>query len=414
MLRFAAMLSRLGDRISYARLSLNLLVYLTIAIVLFLITVVVPAVAFDVPEVDQGQGETQRATILRVLEERTEDGPRGRLRYQRLEVEVAGRVVEIEHSAGELDARQLDLEAGDRVLVSSPPGGPEPRYFIVDHVRDSQLWVFGLVFVVLVLLVGRWQGVTSLIGMAASLLVILRFIIPGIVSGHSPVTISIIGAAVILATSLYLAHGVNRKTTTALLGTTFALASTAALAVFAVDFAKLSGLADEQAATLNIFTSGGINPQGLLLAGMIIGALGVLDDVTVAQSSAVFELRAANPGLTPLDLFRRAMNIGRDHIASTVNTLFLAYAGAALPLLILLSLQAESTGTLVTQEFLATEVIRTLVGSIGIVASVPITTALAAASTRVWLPWMEPGSPLIEQRGVFVSDEGTGSPNSSG
>lgn len=377
------MLVRLLDRVPYERVSLNLLVYTLIALMLFFITVVVPAVEFDVPAVQQDQGETQRGTILRILDDRTEDGPRGIHRYQLLVAEIAGEAVQIEHTAGEFDARQLDLSPGDQVLVRSLTDSPQPVYFIVDHVRDSQLWTFTLAFVALVLIIGRWQGVSSIVGMIASLLVILRFIIPGIVAGHSPVTISIIGAAVILATSLYLAHGVNRKTTTALLGTTVALALTAGLAAFAVDFAKLTGLADEHAASLNIITSGGINPQGLLLAGMIIGALGVLDDVTVAQSSAVFELRSANPALKARELFGRAMNIGRDHIASTVNTLFLAYAGAALPLFILLSVQAEPTGTLVTQEFLATEVIRTLVGSIGIVASVPLTTALAAASINL-------------------------------
>ena len=377
------MLARLLDRIPYERVSLNLFVYTIIAVVLFFVTVVIPAVDFDVPDVRQDLGETQRATILQVLDDRRESGPRGLQHYQLLLVDIDGEPVQVEHVSGELDARQLELEQGDRVLVRSLDDSPQPTYFVVDHVRDSQLWLFVLAFIVLVVAIGRWQGVTSLIGMAASLLVILRFIVPGIMAGHSPVTISIIGAAVILATSLYLAHGVNRKTTTALLGTTVALALTAGLAAFAVEFAKLSGLADEQAANLNIITSGGINPQGLLLAGMIIGALGVLDDVTVAQSSSVFELRLANPQLRASELFRRAMNIGRDHIASTVNTLFLAYAGAALPLLIVLSLQTGPTATLVTQEFLATEVIRTLVGSIGIVASVPLTTALAAASTNL-------------------------------
>ncbi|HEY7293898.1 MAG TPA: YibE/F family protein, partial [Dehalococcoidia bacterium] len=180
-----------------------------------------------------------------------------------------------------------------------------------------------------------------------------------------------------------LSHGINRKTTTALAGTAIALALTAVLASVSIGLARLSGLADDEASTLNIITRGGINAEGLLLAGMIIGALGVLDDVCVAQASAVFELRAANQALHGFELFERAMNIGRDHIASTVNTLFLAYAGAALPLLIILSLGTESASTLISREFLATEIVRTLVGSLGIVASVPLTTALAAWSLNL-------------------------------
>jgi uncharacterized membrane protein len=218
--------------------------------------------------------------------------------------------------------------------------------------------------------------------MAASLLVILRFIIPGIASGADPVTISLIGAAVILATSLFLSHGVNGKTLTALAGTTASLVVTAILASLAIDMAHLTGLGDEDSRTLRILTQGAISSEGLLLSAIIIGSLGVLDDVCVAQSSAVFELRAANPFLGARDLFSRAMNIGRDHIASTVNTLFLAYTGSALPLLVILSLQTEPLGTLVNREFLSTEVLRTLVGSIGIVASVPVTTALAAFVSR--------------------------------
>ena len=246
-------------------------------------------------------------------------------------------------------------------------------------------------FAAFVILVARWQGALSLVGMVLSLLVILRFIIPGIVDGYDPVVISVIGAVVIMASSLYLSHGINRKTTTAFLGTGIALALTAVLAGIGISLTQLSGLADEQAATLRIITDAGIKPEGLLLAGIIIGALGVLDDVCVAQASAVFELKSANPALHGWDLFERAMNIGRDHIASTVNTLFLAYAGAALPLMIILSLETEPASVLLNRDFLATEIVRTLVGSIGIVASVPLTTALAAWSLGVSPD--EPSSP---------------------
>jgi len=214
--------------------------------------------------------------------------------------------------------------------------------------------------------------------MAASLLVIIRFIIPGILAGYDPVLISVIGAFVIMLPTLYLAHGINHKTTVALAGTAFSLALTAALASLCIVIAKLSGTASEEAAVLRSLSEGRINAEGLLLAGIIIGALGVLDDVTVGQASTVFELRRANPRLGITELYRRGMNVGRDHIASTVNTLILAYAGAALPLLIVLANQPEPVGTLINREFLATEIVRALVGSIGIVAAVPATTVLAA------------------------------------
>ena len=368
---------KFSGRIPYERLSIDLGVFTLIGVVLLATTVIVPELFFDSPEIRQDFGETRKATVRNVLEETRQSSPRGIELRQRLELDVGGQPITVDHVQGLQDARLLDLEAGDRVLVNRSSVHGEDTYSIVDYDRESSLWVFAVAFALLVVAVARWQGVWSLAGMAASLLVILRFIIPGIVAGHDPVIISILGAMVIMASSLFLSHGINRKTGTALVGTTLSLALTAGLAILAVDVARLSGLADEQSAVLNILTSGGINPEGLLLAGIIIGALGVLDDVTVAQASAVQELKAANPLLQGRDLFRRAMNVGRDHIASTVNTLFLAYAGAALPLLILLSLQTEPTRILVSREFLATEVFRTIVGSIGIVASVPVTTALA-------------------------------------
>jgi uncharacterized membrane protein len=323
--------------------------------------------------------------VRRILEERTEPGPNGPQFHQRLEVELKGGVVTIDRTEEPNDQHHLELHAGQKVLVTSSPSGDsgERLYFISDYVREGSMYIFAIAFAAFVILVARWQGATSLLGMVLSLLVILRFIIPGIVDGKDPVTISVIGSVVIMASSLYLSHGISRKTTTALGGTAIALALTAVLASVTISMARLSGLADDNASTLNIITKGGINAEGLLLAGMIIGALGVLDDVCVAQASAVFELNAANRSYTGWVLFDRAMNIGRDHIASTVNTLFLAYAGAALPLLIILSLGTESTSVLLNREFLATELVRTFVGSLGIIASVPLTTAIAAWSLGV-------------------------------
>jgi uncharacterized membrane protein len=372
------------ERLKTDRQFLHVSVGGAIAVALLLLIVVVPALLFDTPRANVDQGTTEKGTVTRILDEHFEEGPGGRELHQRLEVQLASGPVTIDRTESEHEAQHFDLKPGRKVLVSSSPGaGNERLYFVADYVRDGSMWIFVIAFAAFVILVARWQGATSLVGMALSLLVILRFIIPGIINGYDPVVVSVIGSVVIMASSLYLSHGINRKTTTALGGTAIALAITAILASVSISVARLTGLASDEASTLHIITQGGINAEGLLLAGMIIGALGVLDDVCVAQASAVFELKAANPALHGWDLFERAMNIGRDHIASTVNTLFLAYAGAALPLLIILSLQTEPVSILLNREFLATEIVRTLVGSIGIVASVPLTTALAAWSLGV-------------------------------
>jgi uncharacterized membrane protein len=261
-------------------------------------------------------------------------------------------------------------------------------------VRESALLWVAVAFVAMVLLTGRLVGAMSLLGLAASMLVLLRFVVPGILSGHNPVLISVLGAIAIMATTLFLSHGVSRKSGVALAGTAISLVLTALLATIAIAAARVTGVASEDAATLQVLGGGGISASGLLLGGIIIGALGVLDDVTVAQASAVFELRRANPLLGALELYRRAMNVGRDHIAATVNTLVLAYAGASLPLLMLLAIQGESLGIQLNREFVAIEVLRALVGSIGIVAAVPLTTSLAALVARRTA--VDGGTPLIE------------------
>ncbi|HEY8491175.1 MAG TPA: YibE/F family protein [Dehalococcoidia bacterium] len=368
--------------------------YAGIAAVLLLVTVVVPALGvFDVPELPAPQGRTLHGTVTRVLEERTQETERGEVRYQRLEVDLGDQTVTVEHSRTERDAGALEVGPGDRVLVGTSTGPDGTIYYIADHQRTLPLWALALAFAGLVLLVGRTGGMWSLVGMGASLLVIVRFIIPGILSGHNPVAVSILGALAIMVTTLFLAHGVNRKTAAALVGTAVSLGITAALATVSIAVARLSGIASDDAATLQILSDGTINAEGLLLGGIVIGALGVLDDVTVAQASAVFELRRANARLTALELYRRGMNVGRDHIASTVNTLVLAYAGAALPLLIILSTQSQPLGDLLNREFMATEIVRTLVGSMGIVAAVPVTTGLAALAAARLAPEAEaPGA----------------------
>jgi uncharacterized membrane protein len=189
--------------------------------------------------------------------------------------------------------------------------------------------------------------------------------------------VAVVGSCLIMFGVLYLTHGLSARTSTAVLGTLLSLALIGVLGATFAAAAKLTGL-DDQTNNLIATLGTGVDARGLLLAGVIIGALGVLDDVTVTQTSVVWELRSANPDLSPAALFTAAMRIGRDHVASAVNTLVLAYAGASLPLLLLFTLSGRALGEVVTAQDVATEVVRTLVGSIGLVASVPITTALAA------------------------------------
>jgi uncharacterized membrane protein len=270
------------------------------------------------------------------------------------------------------------FRAGQRVrlAVAEQPGQP-PYYNIQDLERGRPLLVLAALFVGAVVAFGRWQGVRSLIGLGLSFLVIVSFVVPAILHGHSPVLVAVTGAMAIMLISLYLSHGTGPKTTAAVLGTALALGLTAALAIAFVAAASLTGLASEEALSAN-FAVGGLSLRGLLLAGIIIGGLGVLDDVTMSQASLVTELHQANPTAGMAELVGGALRVGRDHIAATVNTLFLAYAGAALPLLILFVTGQDSLGTVATTEIVAVEVVRALCGSVGLIAAVPLTTVLAA------------------------------------
>jgi uncharacterized membrane protein len=263
-----------------------------------------------------------------------------------------------------------------RLVVREQPGQP-PYYNIQDLERGRPLLLLAALFVGAVVAFGRWQGVRSLVGLGLSFVVIVSFVVPAILHGHSPVLVAVTGAMAIMLISLYLSHGTGPKTTAAVVGTALALGLTALLAIAFVAAASLTGLASDEALSAN-FAVGGLSLRGLLLAGIIIGGLGVLDDVTMSQASLVTELHAANPTAGFAALVGAALRVGRDHIAATVNTLFLAYAGAALPALILFVTGQYSLGTVVTAELVAVEVVRALCGSVGLIAAVPLTTVLAA------------------------------------
>jgi uncharacterized membrane protein len=225
-----------------------------------------------------------------------------------------------------------------------------------------------------VLAVGRWRGLTALLALGVSFLGLLFFIIPGILNGESPLLVAVVGAIAIMFAVLYLTHGVNVHTSVAILGTLLSLILTGAFGYLFTVLTRLTGFGSEDSVYLTI-SLGTVDVRGLLLAGIIIGALGVLDDVTITQSSTVEELAAT--ATSRLELYRAASRVGRNHIASAVNTIVMAYAGASLPLLLLIAAGGRPAGQLISSELIAQELVRSAVGTIGLVAAVPITTGLA-------------------------------------
>jgi uncharacterized membrane protein len=288
----------------------------------------------------------------------------------------AGRVLSLELPA----EGYPEFRPGDVVeLFPSTIPGEGDVYFVADFRRTSALLWLGVAFVGAVLLVGRWHGLRSLVGLAVSLWIVAGFMLPAILSGASPAVVALVGGTGIMLVTLYLAHGFNRMTNAAAVGTLGALVLTVGVALVAIDATRITGFASEDAVYARFFL-GELDLRGIVLAGLIVAALGVLDDVTVSQSSTVFTLHETDHTQSVPQLFARGMRVGRDHIASVINTLFLAYAGASLALLLLFSTSGLSAGELVNSEQVATEIVKTVVGSLGLIAAVPLTTAIAAAS----------------------------------
>ncbi|MET7749133.1 YibE/F family protein [Micromonospora sp. NPDC005367] len=275
------------------------------------------------------------------------------------------------------------VEAGDEVIVvelTDPTDPSSSSWNVAEHQRGKPLGWLALIFAAAIVAFGRWRGLAALAGLAASFGILLTFVLPGIGAGHPPLLVAVVGAALIMFVVLYLTHGVTAQTSVAVLGTLGSLVLTGVLGALATAATHLTGFGSEDALTLSMFQSD-VDLRGLLLAGIIIGSLGVLDDVTVTQAATVTELAHANPQLSRLQLYRAATRVGRAHIASTVNTIVLAYAGASLPLLLLLTADSRPVSQILTSEFLAQEIVRSAVATLGLVAAVPLTTGLAAIVT---------------------------------
>lgn len=320
--------------------------------------------------------------------------------YQRLMIEIVsgdaeGRSVSVEVGAVFATNEAATYSAGDRVTVMrvAKDGGGE-EFYITDFVRQPSLFWLATLFAVAVIVVGRWRGFTSLLGLVLSILVVVRLLVPYILAGHNPVVVTVAVGVFISVSTLFLTQGPSQKMLAACLGIGSGLLLTGLLSLVFVDLGHFTGLAIEEAVYLRA-QAATIDLRGLLIAGIIIGALGVLDDVGIGQASTVIELKAANPALPWYRLYGSAMNVGRDHIAATVNTLILAYVGASIPLLLLFGINAEPLPTLINHEFVAVEILRMLVGSLGILATVPLTTLFASLIVEIGRPGR--GRPVREE-----------------
>jgi uncharacterized membrane protein len=301
-------------------------------------------------------------------------------------------VVKIADGAAAGQFQQVDVPAevvaygvheGDEIVLQADQGAEGgPTYQFSDYARTTPMLVLAIVFVLVVGAVARLRGLRALLGLAFAFVVLLKFVLPALLEGSSPTWVTLAGASAIMFVVLYLAHGFSARTTTALLGTLFGLALTAVLGEVAVDVSRLTGFSSEATVQLQMFDPT-LNFSGLVIAGVVVAGLGILNDVTITQASSIWQLHEVDPSLPGRELYRRGMAIGRDHIASTVYTLVFAYAGVALPLLLLFEISRRPAGAVLTGSLVAEEVVRALVGGIALVLAVPVTTAIGAVVARV-------------------------------
>jgi uncharacterized membrane protein len=340
------------------------------------------------PLLAPGTTETMTARVLDVLEEGVVDsGFAGDQHYQRLLLRVltgslAGKDVVVEEGSMNVVGQERLFRPGDRVYLERALGPQGDRLYITDYVRTGSLFWIALFFIGLVMLVGRGKGLRALAGTLFSVFVILTLILPQIRAGRDPVSVCVVGSILLLTVSTYLVYGWRPKAHAALAGMALSLVLTALLAWLFVGWSRLSGFGSEEGAYLLMELGPDVSLSGLVLGGIIIGSLGVLDDICVGQASAIFELMNANRDLGWRDLFHRSLNIGRDHIASLVNTLLLAYVGASMPLMMVFTIYQEPLLRRLNREPIAEEIVRTLVGSMGLVLAVPITSLIASLLAR--------------------------------
>lgn len=339
----------------------------------------------------ESKGSVFKARVIEVVEEAEKESENGDLFIQQnLKLEgLQGRFKNREFVVENIsDLQVVDsniYKVNDKVIVSYSAEGESEKYYIIEYQRQNKLLILFLIFAVLLIIIGRIKGLRALITLVLTFVIILYGILPLIIHGYNPILVAMVGGVVILALIIYLTEGFNRKSHIAVLSIFISLLVTAGLAILFTYITKLTGMVDEEAMFLTGMTVNPIDFRGLLLAGIIIGTLGVLDDVVISQIVIVEELRKTNSGLNLHKVFQSSFKVGISHISSMANTLFLAYAGASLPLLLLFILSKEnflSGFMVINNEAIATEIVRTLVGSIGLILAVPISTFLATLFSK--------------------------------
>lgn len=298
---------------------------------------------------------------------------------QTLEVVVDGKSVIIETGAAH-SARRQTYKTGDKLLVGVVEQQGQQMYYVKDFIRTDALLSLLFVFIVSVVLVAKKKGLFSLLGMGLSFAILFLYTLPTIVLGADPVSVSLVTASMLVPLTFYVSHGFSKKTHIAVVSSLLSLIVVVVLSIIWIDWAKLTGYSTEEATFLDVIGQGKFDMRGILLAGIIIGSIGILDDVTVSQIAIVEQLREVGKIKSSGELFARAMKIGGDHISSMVNTLILVYTGAALPLLLLFVTNPQPAVQVVQYEMIAEEIIRSLIGSIGLIVSVPLSTYFASKS----------------------------------
>ncbi|MDP4009963.1 MAG: YibE/F family protein [Candidatus Shapirobacteria bacterium] len=329
--------------------------------------------------------ENLEGKVTKILEEKEVEIMGSKQPFQRLEILI---------TKGSLKDQKLIIENGnlplanvvkyktnDRVNINREQGLDGNDIFdITDFIRRDSLLLLFIIFVVVTIVVGKWRGFSSVVSLTLTFLVIFYFILPQISQGTSPILITIIGSIIIIPITFYVSHGFNKKTTVAVVSTLFGMVFIGVMSTLFIGLSKLTGLSSEEAGMLLSLKNGDFNMQGILLAGIMIGALGVLDDITISQASIVEQLREALPVASISEIYKRASKIGQDHITSVVNTLILVYAGASMPLLLMFVDNPHPFSEIINYEFIAEEIVRTLVGSVGLILTVPLTTLIACLS----------------------------------
>lgn len=358
---------------------------LLLAVLLTLITLLSPAQSFAQNSAPQTQSNYYKGQVTWIVSEGEKKVLDKEVPYQTVKVKLLDgpqkdQEVTVAQGTETTMTKDQRVNVGDTVIVMQLVTDNKSNYFITDRYRLPSLIILTILFFILVVGLSRLKGLGSIAGLIVSILVISQFIVPAILAGQDPLLVSAVGAAGIICITIYLAHGFSFKTTLALVSTLITLVVVCILSVVFVNITHLTGLGSDDAALLQFGPTGSINVKGLLLGGIIIGAIGVLDDVTTGLTAALYEIKQLHPTATFGRYLKSGMNIGNEHISSLVNTLVLAYAGASLPLFLffIINPSHQPLWMILNNELIAEEIVRTLAGSFGLVLAVPITILITA------------------------------------